>query len=70
MLASALLHIDEVVVRIDVVQPAYRQQALHNPDMLARQLGQLNRQFFLPNGMPRSTRSKWFVSFDTSGSPS
>jgi hypothetical protein len=39
MLTDTLQNVHEVVVWIDVVQPACRQQALHNADMLGAQLG-------------------------------
>ncbi len=39
MLADSLQHIYEVVVRVDVVQPAGCQQTLHNADMFGAQLG-------------------------------
>ena len=38
MLADTLQHVDEVVVRVDVVQPAGCQQALHNAAMFGAQL--------------------------------
>ena len=38
MLADTLQDVDEVVLRIDIVQPAGRQQALHNADMFGAQL--------------------------------
>jgi hypothetical protein len=33
VLADTLQHVDEVVLRIDVVQPAFGLQALHDADM-------------------------------------
>lgn len=57
MLNDTLQNVHEVVVRIDIVQPAGHQQALHNADMFGVQLGQLNSQFFLPIGMTRSAHS-------------
>jgi len=38
VLSTAPQHVHEVVVRIDVVQPAGGQQALHNADVLGSQL--------------------------------
>ena len=38
MLADTLEYVHEVIVRVDVVQPACGQQALHNADMLGTQL--------------------------------
>lgn len=39
MLVDALQHINEVIIRIDVAQSAGRQEALHNADVVAPQLG-------------------------------
>lgn len=39
MLADTLQHVHKIVVRIDVVQPAGCQQALHNADMLGAKFG-------------------------------
>lgn len=38
VLADTLQHVHEVIVRVDVVQPAGGQQALHNADVLGAQL--------------------------------
>jgi hypothetical protein len=39
MLADAQQHVDQVVVRVDVVQPAGHDQALEHTDLLSAQLG-------------------------------
>ena len=39
VLADTLQHVHEVIVRVNVVQPAGGKQALHNADVLGPQLG-------------------------------
>jgi len=39
MQADTLQNIDEVIVRVDVVQAARDEQALHDPDVLGAKLG-------------------------------
>jgi hypothetical protein len=40
VLADTLQHVDEVIERVDVVQPAGGQQALQNANVLGAQLSQ------------------------------
>ena len=39
MLTNALQHIDEIIIRIDVMQPARHQQALRDTDVLGAEFG-------------------------------
>src|ERR1035437_9686557 len=39
MLSNSLQHIDEIVIRIDVVQPAGDEQALYDADVFGTKLG-------------------------------
>jgi hypothetical protein len=57
MLPDALQHVDQVVVGIDGMQSAGRQQTCMMPTCLAPNLVQQNSQFFLPIGTTRSARS-------------
>jgi hypothetical protein len=59
VLTGSLQHIDEVVLRVGVVHPTGRQQALHNAGTPGS---------FLAIGMTRRARSMRFVSHDTSES--
>jgi hypothetical protein len=54
---DALQHIDEVGVRIDVVEPASDDEALYYPDVAPSSVQQ-KFQFFRPRGIARSARSK------------
>ena len=46
MLTDALQDIDEVVVRIDLVQPAGHDQALHDPDVFGPEFGPTEHPVF------------------------
>ncbi len=49
MLADALEHIDQVVVRIDVVQPTGDDQALEDADVPGPQLGPAEQPIAMPH---------------------
>jgi hypothetical protein len=51
VLADSLQHVHEVIRRIYVVQPAGRQQALHNADVPGAQLGPTEQPILLPIGI-------------------
>jgi len=56
MLSNALQYVHEVIVRIDVVQPTCRQQALHNSDVFGAQLGPAEQPvLFTHRNDPQST---------------
>jgi hypothetical protein len=56
VLADALQDIDEVVVRVDVVQPTGGRQALHDADMLDAQLSPTEQSiFFAHRNDPQGT---------------
>ena len=72
MLADTLQYVDEVVVRIDVVEPTGRQQALHNADMLGAQLGPAEQPVFFHRDDPqgglevvRVDRYLWVIQADS-----
>jgi hypothetical protein len=46
MLADTLEHVDEIVVRIDLVQPTGRNQALDDADVLGAELGPAEHPIF------------------------
>lgn len=68
MLTDTLERIDKVVVRIDIMHTASRDQALDDPNLLGTKLCPTKNQFFLPMGIARRARSRWLVSIATSGS--
>ena len=45
MLTNPLQYIDEIIVRIDVMQPTGHQQALHDTDVLGAEFGPTDNQF-------------------------
>mgnify|MGYP006172658723 CR=1 FL=1 len=50
MLADALQYVDEIVVRIDFMQPTGRNQALDDADMLGAELGPAEHPVFSTYG--------------------
>ena len=52
MLADALQYVDKIVVRIELMQPTGRNQALDDADMLGAELGPAEHPIF-------STQRNW-----------
>lgn len=66
---NALQNVHQVVVGIDLMQAAGREQTLHYADVLGTELCPGEEPIPAAMGITRRARSRWFVSIWTSGNP-